>query len=75
MSDYRLTLSKAEAIVLFEFLSRVGDADVVAIEDEAERRALWDLCCDLERQIDELLLPGYPEILRSARETVRDAGD
>jgi hypothetical protein len=39
-----------EALVLFEFLSRFSDTDELRVEDQAEQRALSNLCCLLEKQ-------------------------
>jgi len=43
-----------------------------ALEDQAEQRALWNLLCVLERQLVEPLRPEYVELLRRARERLRD---
>jgi hypothetical protein len=43
-----LELTPSEALVLFEFLSRFSDDDVLVLEDQAEERVLWDLCASLE---------------------------
>ncbi len=48
-----IELSSAEALVLFEFLSRFSDENKLEIEDQAEARVLWDMCCLLEKQLVE----------------------
>ena len=54
-----LNLSADEALVLFEFLWRYGDSGQLEIVDQAEQRALWDLCALLEKVLVEPLDPAY----------------
>lgn len=71
-----LSLTKEEALVLFEFLNRFNDNDSkLTIEDQAEERVLWNLCSDLERNLVESFQQNYDEILAKARETMRDKND
>lgn len=67
-----LELSRNEALVLSAFLSRFSKEDKLIIEDAAESRVLWDLCCDLESALYEHLREDYAEILQKARDAVRD---
>lgn len=67
-----LSLTKSEAIVLFEFLSRYANNNRLEIHDQAEQRVLWNLCCDLERALAEPFQADYSAILGSARNAVRD---
>jgi hypothetical protein len=67
-----LRLSRAHAIVLFEFLSRFSQQERLTIEHQAEERVLWDLCADLERELAEPFRADYADILRGARELVAD---
>lgn len=67
-----LHLTGDEALVLFDFLSRFSDTDELTLEDQAEERVLWTLCCALERQLVEPFRPDYPALLAAARERVRD---
>ena len=67
-----IELSKSEALVLFEFLSRFSQGERLDIEDQAEERVLWDVQCLLERVLVEPLQPDYEVLLRAAREEVRD---
>jgi hypothetical protein len=55
----RLELTADEALVLFDFLSRFSNTDGLAIEDPAEQRALWNVCCLLEKQLVEPFLADY----------------
>jgi hypothetical protein len=70
-----MNLARNEAVVIFEFLSRYADTGELAIEDQAEQHALWDVCSSLEPELHELISSNYDEILRSARERVRDSTD
>ena len=68
-----IKLSKNEALVFFEFLTRFNQKNWPEIfEDQAEQRVLWDIEAILEKELVEPLKPDYPEIIKQARETVRD---
>lgn len=73
--DVKLTLGRAHALVLFEFLSRYSNDNKLEIEDQAEQRALWDLCCDLEQVLVEPLRPDYTALLQAARDSIRDSAE
>lgn len=71
-----LSLTKDEAIVLFEFLSRFSNSDSkLTIEDQAEERVLWNVCCELEKILVAPFQENYREILNQAREKVRDKNE
>jgi hypothetical protein len=70
--DVQFTITSDEAIVLFKFLGRFSDTGKLGIEDQAEERALWNLCCVFEKQLFEPFDKDYPELLRAARERLRD---
>ncbi len=75
MADKKVNieLTKDEAIVLFEFLCRFNENDnLTSFEDQSEHRVLWDLECILEKELSELFRADYKEILKKARDTVRD---
>ncbi|TWU44725.1 hypothetical protein Poly51_59940 [Rubripirellula tenax] len=74
MPDVTITLTDDEALVLFEFLARFTDTDLLGTEDQAEQRALWNLHCLLERQIVASFAPNYRELLVAARDALRDDG-
>ena len=44
-SDVKITLTSDEALVLFDFLQRFSETEKLEITDQAEERALWNLCC------------------------------
>jgi len=70
--EITVTLSREQALVLFDFLSRFTDAEHLSIEDQAETRVLWDLLADLETVLDEPFQENYAELLSKARIGVRD---
>ncbi|ASM79211.1 hypothetical protein VITFI_CDS3434 (plasmid) [Vitreoscilla filiformis] len=67
-----ITLTADEALVLFEFLQRFSETGKLEIEDQAEERALWNLCCLLESQVFDVLPADYLTALQQARDRLRD---
>lgn len=65
-----MVLSKPQALVLFEFLSRFGADEQLEIRDPAEQRVLWDLLAELESALPEPFAHDYDELLQKARERV-----
>jgi hypothetical protein len=72
MDEVDIKLTKDEALVLFEFLSRFSDEDRLSIKDQAEQRALWNLTCLFEKALVEPFSENWPEIISSARKRLRD---
>ena len=68
----KIELTADEALVLFDFLSRYCDTDVLSVEDQAEQRALWNLLCVFEKQLLVPFLQDYGELLATARDRLRD---
>jgi len=71
----RISLTQDEALVLFEWLSRIDEQtndfrDLV--EDQAEQRALWNLSCLLERELVQPFSANYAELVEQARSRLRD---
>ena len=68
-----LELTKNEALVLFEFLHRFNEIEKKDLfVDQAEERIMWDLEALLEKQLTEPFKNDYKELVRKAREQVRD---
>jgi hypothetical protein len=67
-----ITLSRDEALVLFEFLSRFTEQQQLDIRDQAEQRVLWDIQADLESALPEPLAHDYDQLVQKARESIRD---
>jgi hypothetical protein len=68
----KIELSNAEAIILFEFLSRFRNKEKLEIVDQAEKRVLWDILSVLESILTDPLKPNYLDLLEKARSEVRD---
>jgi len=68
----KLEITKDEALVLFEILSRYSDTDILSIEYQAEQRALWNLACVFEKTISEAFDPDYKKVLETARNRLQD---
>jgi hypothetical protein len=71
----RIELTRDEALVLFEFLSRHLDDGVHAVNDAAEQQTLWKLQCLLEKQLVEPLLAEYDQLLQQARARILSSDD
>jgi hypothetical protein len=61
-----IRFSPAEALVLFEWLARVDDAQVAPIEHPAEQKLLWLLEAQLEKQVP-VFAPNYKQLVEDAR--------
>ena len=62
-------ISKEEAIVLFEYLSRVHDSDALegTFEHQAEQIVLWNLQAAFEKHLAEVFASEYSTIVAGAR--------
>ncbi len=67
-----IELTREEAIVLFELTTRFSDTNRLEILDQSEQRALWNLCCLLEKVLVEPLDARYPDLLEQARQVLRN---
>ncbi|WP_437608245.1 hypothetical protein WMF20_46810 [Sorangium sp. So ce834] len=65
-----IQLTEAEAIVLFEWLTRNENAEALRYDDPAEQKVLWKLEAVLERTLVQPLAPNYSELLVKARKEV-----
>ncbi len=64
-----ITLTRDEALVLFEWLARSDDASLLQTEHPAEQRVLWKLEGQLEKQVNGFS-PNYKDLLDQARASV-----
>lgn len=71
-SKVNLQLSREEALVFFEWVSRFNKAADSKFEDQAEQRVLWDVEGMLESTLEEPFAPNYDDLLAQARAKVRD---
>jgi hypothetical protein len=72
-----LRLSHDEALVLFDWLTRTDERTKAfgdLVEDQAEKRALWNLTALLERVLIEPFSAQYRELVDRARDSLRDGG-
>lgn len=67
----RIEVTRDEALVLFEFLSRHLDDGVLAVNDATEQQTLRNLQCLLEKQLVEPFLAEYDQLLQQARARMR----
>lgn len=66
----QLTLSRSEAIVLFEWLVTLESKVEKQATDGAEQTVLWGMECQLEKALHEILSPDYDKLLASAKSRV-----
>ena len=67
-----IELTKSEALVLFEFLSRFSKLEKLSIEDQSEQQILYNLLVLLEKQLEEPFQENYLEVLAKARSDLKD---
>jgi hypothetical protein len=66
-----LTLTRAQALVLFEWLSLTDSAEAFSFEDSAEQQVVWAIEAQLESTLVEPLAENYKSLLDQARKEVR----
>jgi hypothetical protein len=66
--------TKAEALVLFEWLTRTDETRSNTIEDPAEDEVLSRIQGQLETTLVEPFAQNYPELLARARKEVMESG-
>ena len=70
----QVSLSRVEALVLYDFLSRCYNrGSKLRIEDQAEDAVLNSILCDLEKVLAEPFSGKYDDLLEGARKEVRSA--
>ncbi|WP_417442074.1 hypothetical protein [Idiomarina sp.] len=72
MDKVGIKLTKDEALVLFDFLSRFSNDDKLSIQDQAEEKALWNLTCVFEKALTEPFSSDWGNIIENARNRLRD---
>ena len=66
-----IQLTKNEALVLFEFTNRLAEKQIDGLfEDKSELRAIGNLECLLEKELPELFVADYENIIKKARESL-----
>ncbi len=66
-----IKLTEDEAWVLFELTRRFSDTDNLSIQDPAEERALWNLCCVFEKTLHQKVDVEYNEFIKQCRDRVK----
>jgi hypothetical protein len=72
--NFEIALTKAEALVLFEFLARYKDNSELDIIDSSEETVLWKILGILESKLAEPFAQNYLEVLEAARSSLRFDG-
>lgn len=67
-----LELSREQALVFFEWPSKLNAIKGRRFEDQAEERVLWDVEAMPESALQEPFDSRYEELLAAARAAVRD---
>lgn len=73
--DEKITieLTKDEALVLFDFLGHFNEVDHSNVfEDQAEQKTLWKIEGQLEKILGVQFDPNYTNIVKQARDRIRD---
>ena len=65
-----ITISKSEALVLFDLLFEFRDENALSIHHDAERVVLWMLEASLEKTLAEPFSAEYDDIMQEARNRV-----
>jgi len=71
MSKVNLSLSKDEALVLFEFLSRFSNEENLEIKYKSEKQVLWNMQASLEKVLSEPFSQDYSSLINNARKKLR----
>lgn len=70
--EVQITLTEDDAWVLFELTRRFSDTDKLSIENQAEERALWNLCCIFEKTLHKASDIDYKEFISKCRDGLQD---
>jgi hypothetical protein len=67
-----VALTRAEALVLFDWLHQLEEVEDRVTQDKATQVALWALSASLESALVEPLQPDYDDVLSRARAHLAD---
>ena len=67
----KIELTKAEALVLFDWLSRNSKKPEL-FADQSEQYVFRNMECQLEKELLEIFAPNYDELLKKAQKTVTE---
>ena len=68
--DLEITLTRDEALVLFELLFRFAQEKELSIRHEAESQVLWNVLTYLENSLHEPFGAEYEELFIQARDNL-----
>lgn len=68
----QIDLTGDEALVLFEWITRLNKREDVEFADQAEQRVLWNMEASLEAALVGPFRSDYDQLLARARKHVRD---
>ena len=68
----KLELTQSEMLVLYEWLCN-NSKKAELFEDVAEQQVLWNIECQLEKELPDIFAVDYTERLAQARKVVRKA--
>tara|TARA_R110002020_G_scaffold323714_2_gene539537 strand:- start:1214 stop:1450 length:237 start_codon:yes stop_codon:yes gene_type:complete len=70
--EINIKLSKDEALVLFEFVSRFNETEHKDLfQDQSEQKMMWLIEGQLQKILVEPFRPDYKEIIDNARNSIR----
>ncbi|WP_295747859.1 hypothetical protein [Undibacterium sp.] len=72
MTEYSLTLTEDEALVLFEYFARFQDNDDLSFRHAAEYLALQRVAAQIDKTTSAMFKANYGELLESARTRIAD---
>jgi hypothetical protein len=67
----KIELTDDQALVLFEWLSRLDEQDAFPVEDRAEELVLWLVHAQLEKALSEPFRRDYAKLVDLARARVK----
>jgi len=67
-----LSITKAEAIILFEFFAKLTPEKPTVSLDEAEQKVLWAVEATLENKLPEPFKGDYQQLVGEARLKMRE---
>ncbi len=70
MSNFTLSITEDEALVLFEFFARFDETDKLQFEHAAEYLALLRVSAQIDKTTFAMFSPQYRSLLATARERI-----
>jgi len=72
-NEINIRLTKDEALVLFEFISRFNETSHKELfHDQSEEKMMWLIEGQLQKILVEPFIPNYIDIINEARNKLRD---